>query len=134
MTAALDGFRHRLVKAGDVNLHAVIGGEGPPLVLLHGWPQTWWEWRKVMPELGRGRTVVALDLRGTGHSDCPAGGYDTATLADDVHGAMQALGFERYAVCGHDVGAMVALALAARHREAVTHLAVLDAPIPGWTG
>lgn len=134
MTATLDGFKHRLVKAGDVNLHAVIGGEGPPLVLLHGWPQTWWEWRKVMPELGKSHTVVALDLRGAGHSDCPAGGYDKATLADDVHGAMQALGFGRYAACGHDIGAMVAQALAFRHRDALTHLAVLDAPIPGWSG
>lgn len=134
MSARLENFEHRLVKARDINMHAVIGGEGPPLVLLHGFPQTWWEWHKVMPELGRDHRVVALDLRGAGHSDCPLGGYDKATLADDVHAAMNALGFGRYAVCGHDIGAMVALALAFRQRDAVTHLAVLDAPMPGWSG
>lgn len=134
MTATLNGFKHRMVKAGDVNIHAVIGGNGPPLLLLHGFPQTWWEWHKMMPELGKDYTVVALDFRGAGHSDCPLGGYDKATLADDVHVAMQALGFERYAACGHDIGAMVALALAFKHRDALTHLAVLDAPMPGWSG
>ncbi len=133
MSPTLENFKHRLVKAGDVSIHAVIGGEGPPLVLLHGFPQTWWEWHKVMPELGKGHTVVALDLRGAGHSDCPAGGYDKATLAADVHAVMVALGFERYAVCGHDIGAMVALALAFSHRDAVTRLAILDAPMPGWS-
>lgn len=122
-----------MVKAGDIGIHAVIGGSGSPLVLLHGFPQTWWEWHKIMPELSKHHTVVALDLRGAGHSDNPLTGYDKATLAEDVHGAMQALGFPRYAVCGHDIGAMVALALAFKHREALTHLAILDAPMPGWS-
>lgn len=104
-----------------------------PLVLLHGWPQTWWEWRRVMPVLAEHHTVVALDLRGAGHSDCPQSGYDKASLAEDVHGAMVALGFSRYAVCGHDIGAMVAMALAFTHRESVTRVAILDAPMPGWS-
>jgi pimeloyl-ACP methyl ester carboxylesterase len=134
MSVELNGFRHRMVQAGDVRMHAVVGGDGPPLVLLHGFPQTWWEWRKVMPALAARHTVVALDLRGAGYSDCPQGGYDKATLAGDVHGAMTALGFGQYAVCGHDIGAMVALALAFTHRDAVTHLAILDAPLPGWSG
>ena len=133
MSMTLDGFHHRMVRTGDVNIHAVIGGDGPPLVLLHGFPQTWWEWHKIMPSLAARRTVIAIDLRGAGHSDCPQGGYDKATLAGDVHGVMEALGFDRYAVCGHDIGAMVALALACTHREAVTHLAILDAPMPGWS-
>ena len=133
MSMTLDGFHHRMVRTGDVNIHAVIGGDGPPLVLLHGFPQTWWEWHKIMPSLAAQRTVIAIDLRGAGHSDSPQGGYDKATLAGDVHGVMEALGFDRYAVCGHDIGAMVALALACTHREAVTHLAILDAPMPGWS-
>lgn len=87
----------------------------------------------MMPGLAETNTVVAVDLRGAGHSDCPQGGYDKATMAADVHGVMQALGFERYAVCGHDIGAMVALALACTHRGAVTRLAVLDASQPGWS-
>ncbi|MBC3245008.1 alpha/beta hydrolase [Pseudomonas lurida] len=133
MNIELEGFSHRMVHVGDMKIHAVIGGDGPPLVLLHGFPQTWWEWRKIMPVLAKQFTVVALDLRGAGHSDCPQGGYDKATLAEDVHGTMIALGFKHYAVCGHDIGAMVALALAFTHREAVTHLAILDAPLPGWS-
>ena len=133
MSTHLDGFRHRMLNVGDVRIHAVIGGEGPPLVLLHGFPQTWWEWHKMMPLLAGRHSVVALDLRGAGHSDKPQTGYDKASLAADVHGAMQGLGFQRYAVCGHDIGAMVALALACTHRDAVTHLAILDAPMPGWS-
>ncbi|QCI67956.1 alpha/beta fold hydrolase [Phreatobacter stygius] len=129
----LTGFRHQMVRARDVDLHVVTGGEGPPVVLLHGFPQTWWEWRKMMPLLARRHRVIALDLRGAGHSDCPQGGYDKASLAADVHGVMTALGHERYAVCGHDIGGMVGVALAATHRDAVTHLAVLDVPVPGWS-
>ena len=133
MSQTLDGFRQRLVRVGELNIHAVIGGEGPPLVLLHGFPQTWWEWRKMMPLLARHHTVVAVDLRGAGHSDSPQAGYDKASLAADVHGAMEGLGFPRYAVCGHDIGAMVALALACTRREAVTHLTVMDCSMPGWS-
>jgi uncharacterized membrane protein len=134
MSTMLKGFRHRMVRVGDVNIHAVIGGEGPPLALLHGFPQTWWEWRRVMPRLAETNTVVAVDLRGAGHSDCPQGGYDKVTMAADVHGVMQALEFERYAVCGHDIGAVVALAQACTYRSAITRLAVLDASQPGWSG
>ena len=133
METTLEGFCHRMVRAGEINIHAVVGGKGPPVVLLHGFPQTWWEWRKVMPRLAETNTVVAVDLRGAGHSDCPQGGYDKVTMAADVHAVMQALGFERYAVCGHDIGAMVALALAFTQRSAVTRLAVLDASQPGWS-
>jgi pimeloyl-ACP methyl ester carboxylesterase len=133
MNLNLDGFRHRMVRVGDINIHAVIGGKGPPLVLLHGFPQTWWEWRKMMPLLAERHTVVAVDLRGAGHSDNPQGGYDKASLAADVHGVMEALGFERYAACGHDIGAMTAVALACTHRDAVSHLAILDASMPGWS-
>ena len=133
MDQMLEGFRDEMVRAGEINIHAVIGGKGPPVVLLHGFPETWWEWRKVMPRLAETNTVVAVDLRGAGHSDCPQGGYDKVTMAADVHAVMQAFGFERYAVCGHDIGAMVALALACTQRSAVTRLAVLDASQPGWS-
>ncbi len=114
-------------------MHAVIGGNGPPLVLIHGFPQTWWEWRHMMPQLAIRHTVVAVDLRGAGHSDKPQGGYDKASLAGDVHGVMTVLGFDKYAVCGHDIGAMTALALSLTHRDAVTRLTVLDASQPGWS-
>ena len=123
-----------MVPVGDINIHAVVGGDGPPLVLIHSYPQTWWEWRKIMPRLATSHTVVAVDLRGAGHSSNPQGDYEKASLAADVHEVMQARGFAQYAVCGHDIGAMVALALASTHRDAVAHLAVLDASMPGWSG
>lgn len=129
----LQGFRHHLVGVRDIKLHAVIGGDGPPLLLIHGFPQTWYAWRKVMPLLAKRHTVVALDLRGAGHSDCPQGGYDKASLAADGHALMLALGHSRYAVCGHDIGAMVAQAQASLFRYHVSHLAVLDTPLPGWS-
>ncbi|WP_010163414.1 alpha/beta fold hydrolase [Sphingomonas sp. PAMC 26617] len=129
----VEGFQHRMIPVGDIRMHAVIGGSGPPLVLIHGFPQTWWEWHGIMPELAKRHTVVAVGLRGAGHSDKPQGGYDKASLANDVHGVMTALGFDKYAVCGHDIGAMTALALALTHRDAVTHLTVLDASQPGWS-
>ncbi|SBS76075.1 Alpha/beta hydrolase fold [uncultured Mycobacterium sp.] len=127
------GFEHRMTRVGDVKMHAVIGGSGPPLVLIHGFPQTWWEWRHMMPRLAATHTVVAVDLRGAGHSDNPQGGYDKASLSGDVHSVMTSLGFDKYAVCGHDIGAMTALALALTHRDAVTRLTVLDASQPGWS-
>lgn len=133
MIAALQGFTQQLVKANGIRINAVTGGEGPPIVLIHGFPQTWWEWHHVMPLLAEHFSVVAVDLRGAGFSDCPLDGYDKVTMARDVHEVMLALGHERYAVCGHDIGGMVALALAFTHRAAVSHLAVLDVPVPGWS-
>lgn len=133
MIAALPGFAQQLVPTNGIKINAVTGGSGPPILLLHGWPETWWEWHQVMPLLAEHFSVVAIDLRGAGFSDCPQDGYDKATMAQDAHGVMATLGHARYAVCGHDIGGMVALAQAALHREAVTHLAVLDVPLPGWT-
>lgn len=133
MIAALTGFTQRPVTANGISINAVTGGAGPPILLLHGWPESWWEWHKVMPLLAERFSVAAIDLRGAGFSDCPQGGYDKATMARDAHAVMVALGHEQYAVCGHDIGGMVALAQAALHRDAVTHLAVLDVPLPGWS-
>ena len=79
-----DIFSSRFVNVGDVRLHAVIGGDGPPLLLVHGWPQTWYAWRMVMPTLARDFTVIAVDQRGRGLSDKPRDGYDAGTLANDL--------------------------------------------------
>src|SRR3546814_21047990 len=76
MIAALKGFAQQLVPANGIRINAVTGGSGPPILLLHGWPETWWEWRHVMPLLAGHFSVVAIDLRGAGFSDCPQGGYD----------------------------------------------------------
>src|SRR5690349_7090840 len=91
-------FTSRQVDTGDLRLHAVIGGHGPPLLLVHGWPQTWYAWRHVMPALAEHFAVIAVDQRGIGESEKPRDGYDTGTLARDLVGLMDALGHERFAL------------------------------------
>jgi len=126
-----DTFTSRYIDAGDVRLHAVIGGNGPPLLLIHGWPQTWYAWRMLMPELARHFEVIAVDQRGIGLSDKPKDGYDTATLAIDVVALMDALGHQRFALYGTDTGMPIAYAVAADHPERVERLVVSEAPLPG---
>jgi pimeloyl-ACP methyl ester carboxylesterase len=126
-----DTFTSRLVDLGELRLHAVIGGEGPPLLLVHGWPQSWYAWRMLMPTLARDFEVIAVDQRGIGLSDKPADGYDTATLANDLVALMATLGHERFALYGTDTGMPIAYALAADHPERVERLAVSEAPLPG---
>jgi pimeloyl-ACP methyl ester carboxylesterase len=128
-----DAFTSRYIDTGQLRLHAVIGGEGPPLLLVHGWPQTWYAWRMVMPTLARDFQVVAVDQRGIGLSDKPRGGYDTGTLASDLVALMDALGHQRFAVYGTDVGMPMAYALAADHPERLERLVVSEAPLPGVT-
>src|SRR5882672_2316127 len=106
-------FTSRYVDIGNLRLHAVTGGDGPPLLLVHGWPQTWYAWRQLMPALARDYHVVAVDQRGIGLSDIPADGYDTGTLAGDLVKVMDALGHCRFALIGHDTGMPVSYALAA---------------------
>jgi len=126
-----DTFTSRYVDTGEVRLHAVTGGQGPPLLLVHGWPQTWYAWRMVMPALARDFCVVAVDQRGIGLSDKPQDGYDTAALANDLVALMEALGHRRFALYGTDVGMPIAYALAADHPDRVGRLAVSEAPLPG---
>jgi pimeloyl-ACP methyl ester carboxylesterase len=122
---------HHDADLGDVRLHYVTAGNGPAVVLLHGWPQTWYMWRGVLPGLSSRYRVIAPDLRGLGDSSRPAGGYDTKTVAQDIWRLMHGLGHERFLVVAHDWGGPVAFALAAQHREAVRGLAVFDVPVPG---
>src|SRR6187200_775650 len=128
-----DTFSSRFVDTGDVRLHAAIGGDGPPLLLIHGWPGSWYYWRLVMPALARDFQVIAVDQRGIGLSDKPEEGYDTGTLADDFVGLMDALGHERFAVVGVDTGMLVGYALAADHPGRVARVALGEAPLPGIT-
>jgi pimeloyl-ACP methyl ester carboxylesterase len=124
-------FTSRYVETGDVRLHAVIGGDGPPLLLVHGWPQTWYQFRLLMPRLARDFEVIAVDQRGIGLSDKPEDGYDTGTLADDLVGLMDALGHERFALAGCDTGLLISYAVAADHPDRVERLVVGEAPLPG---
>ena len=124
-------FASRYIDIGGFRQHVVTGGDGPPLLLVHGWPQTWYAWRLVMPGLARHFTVVAPDQRGIGLSGKPENGYDTATLASDLVALMDELGHRRFAVAGHDTGLWIGYALAADHRDRVDRLAVAEAAMPG---
>ncbi|MFF1258850.1 MULTISPECIES: alpha/beta fold hydrolase [unclassified Streptomyces] len=129
----LPGFTHRWVDAQGIRLHAVEGGQptGPALVLLAGFPQTWWAWRKVAPGLAQRFRVIAIDLPGQGHSDRPHGSYDTHTVASRIHAAVTALNVPKYWLVAHDIGAWVAFSLALKYEEHLHGVALLDAGIPG---
>lgn len=135
MSASVAGAAHAYADLGDVLIHYVTAGSGPPLVLLHGWPQTWYEWRHIVPELAQHYTLVMPDLRGLGDSSRPAGGYDKKTVANDIWRLVHdRLGHQRFYLVGHDWGGPTAYALAAAHPDAVRRLAILDVVIPGDGG
>jgi hypothetical protein len=96
-------FQHHTVALDDVRLHYVIAGSGEPVVLLHGWPQTWFEWRRIIPALAAKYTVVAPDLRGLGDSSKPPSGYDKRTVAGDIYKLVRKLGLERTNLVGLDL-------------------------------
>jgi haloacetate dehalogenase len=126
------GFRaERITVAPGIDIQAIVGGSGPPLLLLHGHPQTHAIWHRVAPRLAQQFTVVACDLRGYGDSSKPAGdpdhaNYSKRTMALDALAVMRALGFESFRVLAHDRGARVAHRLAADHPQAVLKMALLD--------
>ncbi|MGH7265324.1 MAG: alpha/beta fold hydrolase [Candidatus Rokuibacteriota bacterium] len=119
-------MEHRTARVNGIRMHYVVEGSGPPVVLLHGWPQTWYCWRKIIPTLARRYTVLAPDLRGYGDSDKPSTGYDKRTMASDVHELARGLGHARIRLVGHDRGARVAHRYALDHEDAVERLALLD--------
>lgn len=127
----LEGFRTRDVDAGDTRIHAVVAGDGPPLLLLHGYPQTHVMWHRLAPALAERHTVVAADLRGYGDSGKPPGGpghaaYSKRAMADDQVRLMRELGFDRFAVVGHDRGARVTHRMCLDHPDTVSRAALLD--------
>ncbi len=122
---------HHTTFVNDVRLHYVTAGQGDPVVLLHGWPETWYQWRKIIPALAERYTVIAPDLRGLGDSSKPKTGYDKRTLADDVYKLVSKLGHERIFLVGHDWGGPTAYAYACAHPDDVRRLVILDVPIPG---
>jgi pimeloyl-ACP methyl ester carboxylesterase len=125
-----DTFTSRYIDAGDIRQHAVIGGDGPPLLLVHGWPENWYAWRLLMPALARDFEVIAVDQRGMGLTEKPRDGYDAGTLAGDLIALMDALGYERFAVVGHDTGYIIGYALAADHPDRVDRVALAELPGP----
>jgi pimeloyl-ACP methyl ester carboxylesterase len=122
---------HSYYDTGEVVLHYVRAGKGEPVVLLHGWPQSWYAWHKILPALAQHYDVIAPDLRGLGDSTRPAGGYDKATIAEDIRKLLRHLAIERCLLVGHDWGGPVAFCLAATYPEMVRKLAMLDTGVPG---
>jgi pimeloyl-ACP methyl ester carboxylesterase len=127
------GVTHRYIQAGDVRLHVAEAGEGPPLLLLHGWPQHWWCWRHLIPRLAPHYRILAPDLRGWGFSDAPPGDYAKATFAADIIALLDAEGLERVRMIGHDWGGFVSFLLALEHPERIERLVALDI-VPPWPG
>ncbi|MEU9884672.1 alpha/beta fold hydrolase [Sphaerisporangium sp. NPDC051011] len=125
---------HEFGQVGDIRMHWVTAGEGEPVVLLHGWPQTWYEWRHLIPVLAGTYRVIAPDLRGWGETERPAGGFDVPTAAADIGALLDLLGAGPAYVVGHDWGAPVGYHLAASGRDRVRAFVALEASIPGAGG
>ncbi len=126
MTDFMHGMRRQSVRANGIRLNTWTGGDGPPLVLLHGYPQTAQMWRKLTPALVKQFSIVCPDLRGYGDSDKPRDGFDKRSMAKDIAELMRELGHDHYMVVGHDRGARVGHRLALDHGDAVSRLVLLD--------
>lgn len=128
--ANINGFEYKRVPVADgVSLNVAVGGSGSPIVLLHGFPQTHLMWRHVARDLAADHTVIVPDLRGYGESDKPEGAdadYSKRTMAADIVALASALGHDRFALAGHDRGALVAFRAGLDHPDTITHLAILD--------
>jgi pimeloyl-ACP methyl ester carboxylesterase len=125
------GFEIREIAVNGTTIHTRVGGHGPAVVLLHGYGETGDMWAPLAARLAKDHTVIAPDLRGMGLSGHPAGGYDKKTQGEDVAGVLDALKIGKTDVVAHDIGNMVAYAFAAEHRDRVTRLVLMDAPLPG---
>lgn len=133
MTAmpAVDGVTHRWVEARGLCFHVAEAGSGDdPVLLLHGWPQHWYEWRDLMPALADRHRVLAMDLRGFGWSDAPPDGYEKENLATDVLAVLDELGLERVKLAGHDWGGWIGFLLCLRAPERFDRYLALNIPHP----
>jgi pimeloyl-ACP methyl ester carboxylesterase len=130
LVKSLPGFRNGYADVNGVRLHYVAGGSGAPLLLLPGWPETWWTFHKIMPALADHYTVIAVDLRGMGASSKPADGYDKKTMAADIHELVKSLGYDKASIAGHDIGSAIAFAYAANYPQATDRLVMLELPHP----
>ena len=128
----MSDIEHSNIEANGVRFHVATAGDGPPVYLLHGWPQTSYCWHRIIPALAERYTVVAPDQRGFGYSSKPDSGYDAHTLGDDIAALARVLGHEGIAVVGHDWGGTPAYSVAARHRDLVRSLTMLDTLLPGF--
>jgi pimeloyl-ACP methyl ester carboxylesterase len=127
---SLPNFSNHYAEVNGTRLHYVSGGQGEPLILIPGYPETWWAYHKVMPLLASKYYVVVVEMRGMGSSDKSISGYDKKNMAKDIHELVKILGFEKVNIGGHDIGAHVAFSFAANHPETTSKLIILDTPHP----
>jgi pimeloyl-ACP methyl ester carboxylesterase len=125
------GFTEKSAMVNGVRINYKIGGQGPVVVLLHGYTQTSHMWLPLLPVLAKSCTVIAPDLRGAGKSDRPEAGYDKKTMAKDIQALVHQLGFSEVNIVGHDIGLMVAYAYAAQYPAEVSKVVLMDAFLPG---
>ena len=127
---SLPGFSSQLSEVKGINIHYIQGGQGQPLVLIPGYPQTWWAYQKIMPQLAVNYKVMVVEMRGMGGSDKPESGYDKKTMANDVYELVSNLNLGQVIIGGHDIGAHVAYSFAANFPDATKKLIILDTPHP----
>lgn len=125
-------FKHHTAEVNGAKLHYVKGGAGDVIVLIHGYPETWHTWHKMMPKLAQNHTVIAVDLRGLGESEITEKGYDKRNLAEDVHQLLESLGIKKFDLVAHDWGANVGYSLANAYPETVSKFAYVESAIPGF--
>ena len=130
LVSQLPGFSNQYQELDGIKLHYVAGGEGTPLILLAGWPQTWWSFHKIMPILAKDYKVIAVDFRGMGSSGKPNEGYSKKNMAGDIASLIKKIGFDKVSIAGHDIGASVAISFAGNYPELTDKLIVLDTPHP----
>jgi pimeloyl-ACP methyl ester carboxylesterase len=122
---AVDGVEHRMFEVGDVDIHVAQAGDGAPQLLIHGYPQHWYVWRRLLPELARERRVICPDLRGFGWSQAPADGYDKETLMRDVLAVLDQLGVGSVPIAGHDWGGWIAMLIGILAPERVERVVIM---------
>ncbi len=125
-------FQHHTAQVNGARIHCVMGGKGAPILLVHGYPETWHTWRKVMPALAQDHTVIAVDMRGLGDSEITPAGYDKRNVAEDLHQLMESLGIKTFGLVAHDWGVSVAYALAHAYPDTVSKLVLIEAPVAGF--
>jgi pimeloyl-ACP methyl ester carboxylesterase len=128
------GFESATVRANGSSLHYVRGGHGPAIILIHGFPEDWVEYRAIMPRLAKRLTAVAVDLPGVGKSGPAANGYDTAHMATDIHALAAVLNLERPYIVGHDLGGLTTYAYVRQFPGSLRGAMILDVPMPGLAG
>jgi pimeloyl-ACP methyl ester carboxylesterase len=125
------GFVSSMARVNGTTIHYVRGGNGPAVILIHGYPQDWYEYHPIMPRLAKQFTVIAVDLRGVGGSSATPGGYDAANMAEDIRQLTQQLKLDLVYVVGHDIGGMVAYAFVRLYPKVTRGVMILDVPLPG---